>query len=126
MDAVLVVNAGSSSVKFQIFGVGERSNLTRLIKGQADGIGSRPQLRAEGADKKSLINQTYDRTKMPDVPSAIAEIGNWLREHHDFKLAAVGHRVVHGGPEYNQPILVDRKVLAKLESYSSLAPLHQP
>jgi acetate kinase len=115
MDTVLVVNAGSSSVKFQVFAMGEKSNLARLIKGQADGIGTRPKLRAEGADKKILLNQDYPREKMSNVPSAILEIGAWLRENHDFKLAAIGHRVVHGGPDYNQPIVVDQKVLAKLE-----------
>jgi acetate kinase len=126
MDTVLVVNAGSSSVKFQVFAMDEKSNLARLIKGQADGIGTRPKLRAEGPDKKILLNQDYPREKMSNVPSAILEIGAWLRENHDFKLAAIGHRVVHGGPDYNQPIVVDQKVLAKLEQFTSLAPLHQP
>jgi acetate kinase len=126
MDTVLVVNAGSSSVKFQVFAIGEQSNLVRLIKGQADSIGTRPKLRVEGKDKKILLNQDYPRERMSSVPSAILEIGAWLRETHDFKLAAIGHRVVHGGPDYNQPIVVDQKVLAKLEQFTSLAPLHQP
>ena len=52
--------------------------------------------------------------------------GKWLRELQKFDLVAVGHRVVHGGPEYRQPILVDREVLERLERYTSLAPLHQP
>jgi acetate kinase len=63
MDTVLVVNAGSSSVKFQVFAMDEKSNLARLIKGQADGIGTRPKLRAEGPDKKILLNQDHPRDR---------------------------------------------------------------
>ena len=58
MDAILVVNAGSSSVKFQIFGV-DAGALQRLINGQLDGIGTRPRLRADASDKSSLIDRTY-------------------------------------------------------------------
>ena len=53
MDTILVVNAGSSSVKFQVFGVDGAASLRRLIKGQIDGIGTRPRLRAEGADRQA-------------------------------------------------------------------------
>jgi acetate kinase len=59
MDAILVVNAGSSSVKFQIFAIEEEGATRRLIKGQLDGIGTRPRLSAEGSDKSSLIDKTY-------------------------------------------------------------------
>jgi len=62
MDTILVVNAGSSSVKFQLFGVEVNGALRRLIKGQIDGIGTKPRLVAEASDKSSLINKTYART----------------------------------------------------------------
>ena len=55
MDAILVVNAGSSSVKFQVFGIDRIASLTRLVKGQMDGIGVRPQLRAEAKEKLQRI-----------------------------------------------------------------------
>jgi acetate kinase len=126
MDAILVINAGSSSVKFQVFGIGRDGSLARLIKGQMDGIGARPRLRAEANDRTVLINKQYMRDKVPDVPAAIAETGSWLRQNQSFNLAAIGHRVVHGGPDYDRPVLVDRAVLAGLERYVSLAPLHQP
>ena len=61
-----------------------------------------------------------------DVPAAITVAAEWLRETQPFTLVAVGHRVVHGGPGYGRPVLVDRSVLIQLEQYSSLAPLHQP
>jgi acetate kinase len=126
MDAILVVNAGSSSLKFQAFGADGAGRLERLVKGQMDGIGTRPRLRAEAADKKPLIDQVYAPDQVPDLPAAIEAAGTWLRETQQFNLAAVGHRVVHGGPEYDHPVLVDAEVLTHLERYVSLAPLHQP
>ena len=63
---------------------------------------------------------------MGDVPAALQIAGEWLRETQKVEPIAVGHRVVHGGPKYDQPVLVDATVLTDLERYSSLAPLHQP
>src|SRR5262249_30219212 len=125
MDAILVVNAGSSSVKFQIFAV-EAGAPRRLIKGQLDGIGTHPRLTAAASDKSSLIDKTYAPGEVADVPAAIATVAAWMRETQRFHLLAVGHRVVHGGPKYDRPVIVDGAVVANLEQYVSLAPLHQP
>lgn len=126
MDAVLVVNAGSSSVKFQIFELLERGDPPRLIRGQMDGIGTQPRLRANAGDGSPLIDKSYAPRDVSDVPAAMAVVADWLRETQAMELVAVGHRVVHGGPEYDRPVVVDRDVLARLERYSALAPLHQP
>jgi acetate kinase len=126
MDTILVVNAGSSSVKFQLFGVDGTGVLERLIKGQLDGIGTRPRLVAQASDKSPLIDSTYSPDKVPDVPTAISVIAGWLRETQSFSLVAVGHRVVHGGPKYDRPVVIDDVVVANLEQFISLAPLHQP
>jgi acetate kinase len=126
MDSILVVNAGSSSVKFEVFAVDGPAKLTRKIKGQIDGIGTRPRLRASGANGTSLINREYDAATIPDVPAALQSAGAWLREEQRIPPSAVGHRVVHGGPEYNGPVLINAEVLARLERYVPLAPLHQP
>jgi acetate kinase len=126
MDAILVVNAGSSSVKFQIFGIEKAGALRRLIKGQLDGIGTRPRLSAERSDRSSLIDKTYASNEIADVPAAIATVASWLRETQNLNLLAVGHRVVHGGPKYDRPVVIDEAVVANLEQYVSLAPLHQP
>ena len=126
MDTILVVNAGSSSVKFQLFGVDGTGVLERLIKGQLDGIGTRPRLVAQASDKSPLIDSTYSPDKVPDVPTAITVIAGWLRETQSFSLVAVGHRVVHGGPKYDRPVVIDDVVVANLEQFISLAPLHQP
>src|SRR4249919_845895 len=126
MDAILVVNAGSSSLKFQVFATGASGDLDCLVKGQMDGIGTRPRLRAAGPDKKPLIDQSYPVEKVPDLPAATQETGDWLRKTQKVNLVAVGHRVVHGGPEYSRPVRLTADVVAKLERYVSLAPLHQP
>jgi acetate kinase len=126
MDTILVVNAGSSSVKFQIFGIEGGGALHRLVKGQIDGIGTRPRLVAKAHDGSSLIDRTYASNEVPDVPAAIAVVATWLRETQSFNLIAVGHRVVHGGPKYDRPVFIDQEVVAGLEQYVSLAPLHQP
>jgi acetate kinase len=126
MDTILVVNAGSSSVKFQIFSVEGEGKLRRLIKGQMDGIGSRPRLRASGADSDPLADRAYPIEAVPDVPAALAIAGGWLRDELRISPVAVGHRVVHGGPDYDRPVLIDHGVVARLERFVSLAPLHQP
>ena len=126
MDTILVVNAGSSSVKFQIFSVEGEGKLRRLIKGQMDGIGSRPRLRASGADSDPLADRAYPIEAVPDVPAAMAIAGGWLRDELRISPVAVGHRVVHGGPDYDRPVAIDHGVVARLERFVSLAPLHQP
>lgn len=126
MDAILVVNAGSSSVKFQIFAVEQAPALRLLIKGELEGIGTRPRLSARAGNKSSLVEKTYAASEIPDVPAAIATVSSWLRETQSFRLLAVGHRVVHGGPTYDRPVVIDQAVVADLERYVSLAPLHQP
>jgi acetate kinase len=130
VDTILVVNAGSSSVKFQVFAfqgfATAGTKLDRLIKGQMDGIGTRPRLRAKGADGTVLVDRSYAPREVDDPKTALETAGAWLRETQKLSPVAVGHRIVHGGPEYDRPILIDRDVLGRLERYVPLAPLHQP
>ena len=79
MDAILVVNAGSSSVKFQVFKAGG-SQLERLIKGQISGIGTSPRLRAEDGGGKSLADHNFGSSEIADVAAALSAAGEWLRE----------------------------------------------
>jgi acetate kinase len=124
MGTLLVVNAGSSSLKFQLFGV-DSQNITQLIKGQVDGIGVRPRLQAK-ADGVTVIDESYEVSRVPDQGAAVRLAGEWLREARDLRPGAVGHRVVHGGPDYDRAIRVDKDILQKLSQLSPLAPLHQP
>ncbi|CCF00144.1 acetate kinase (plasmid) [Sinorhizobium fredii HH103] len=125
MDALLVVNAGSSSLKFQVFGIAE-VGLTRQVRGQIGGIATRPRLQAKGADGSVLVDQSYAAEAVRDLPAAIAAAREWLLTLEGLELRAIGHRVVHGGPDYAQPVLIDATVLDRLASYQDLAPLHQP
>jgi acetate kinase len=126
MKNILVVNAGSSSVKFQVFAVDDGGKLARMIKGQVDGIGTRPRLRVSPADGKSFVDREYNNAAVPNVPAALQRTAAWLRDEQRLDLSAVGHRVVHGGPDYSSPVLINAEVVSRLESYVALAPLHQP
>jgi len=126
MDTILVVNAGSSSVKFQVFSIEGEGRLRRQIKGQMDGIGRRPRLRAKGVDGQPLADRVYPVESVSDVPAAMGVAGGWLRNEIRISPMAVGHRVVHGGPDFGQPVLIDHGVVARLERFVALAPLHQP
>ena len=126
MDTILVVNAGSSSVKFQVFAVDANGRLERQLKGQMDGIGSRPRLRATGAKGDTVAERAYPIEAVADVSAALMVAGAWLRDELRITPMAVGHRVVHGGPDHDQPAPVDHGLVARLERYIALAPLHQP
>jgi len=126
MDTILVVNAGSSSVKFQVFAAQSSGELTRKIKGQIDGIGTRPRLRGSDADGAQSADREFRPEDVADVPAALHAAAAWLRDELRINPTAIGHRVVHGGPDFDRPVLVTAEVLARLERYVPLAPLHQP
>ncbi len=126
MDTILVANAGSSSVKFQVFGIEQEGGLKRQIKGQIDGVGSRPRMRVVSAAGDLLVDRTYEAAIVSDVATALATAGAWLRDELKIHPVAIGHRVVHGGPDFDKPVRIDQDVLTRLERYNSLAPLHQP
>ena len=126
MDPILVVNAGSSSVKFQLFAIEGSTDLSLQIKGQVDGIGTQPRLRARAPGGVDAIDRRFEREQIPDVASALQASAAWLRERYDIAPVAVGHRVVHGGPKFDRPVIIDPDVLSQLDQYASLAPLHQP
>jgi acetate kinase len=126
MKTILVINAGSSSVKFQTFLVEHTSGkLRREIKGQIDGVGSRPRLQAISGDGLTTVSE-YDPAKVCDISMALQIVEEWLRSDRKMRPDAIGHRVVHGGAEYDKPVLIDTRVLQRLESFTPLAPLHQP
>ncbi len=125
-DTILVLNAGSSSIKFQLFEI-EQGAPSRLFKGQIEGIGAKPRLTAKDSEGASLAETAFEPDEVANLPSAMAILRDWLGERLAGDLpVAIGHRVVHGGPSFNQAVLVDDAVLAELELFVSLAPLHQP
>jgi acetate kinase len=126
-ETILVINAGSSSIKFQLFAVAGDDKLERRMRGQIEGIGGRPRLLARDVDGRTLIEASYSAADVGDVPAALGKVIAFLREQIGGRLpTAVGHRVVHGGPEYSEPTIVTAAVVERLERYVPLAPLHQP
>jgi acetate kinase len=123
--SILVINAGSSSLKFQIFAI-DGDGLVRRIRGQIDGIGVRPRLHAAGPDGTELVARDYPPETIADLPAALTETRAWLTGLEGMDLVAIGHRVVHGGADYVRPVLLDASVLERLAALQQLAPLHQP
>ena len=125
-DVILVLNAGSSSLKFSVFEVvGEQ--LTLQLKGQVEGIGTAPKFVAKGAGGEELGAKTWEKGTPLGHDGAIAHLIEFLRERRgDSQLVAVGHRVVHGGIDYARAVRVAPEVMAALAKLSPLAPLHQP
>ncbi len=125
--SILVVNAGSSSLKFSLFRVDDAASLHLAARGQLDGIGTRPRLKASDGAGTPLVEREIAVAEACEVKDAVALTGAWLRAQFTGEpLLAVGHRVVHGGAEFSRPVLVDAPVLAELERLVPLAPLHQP
>ncbi len=123
-DAIIVLNAGSSSIKFSAF---ERSGarLSRDIKGQVSGLGVAPRLVARRGDR-AIADRPLGSGDL-DHAAALGILFDFLRkELRGVTIAGVGHRVVHGGPEFMAPTRVDAAVLERLARYVPLAPLHQP
>ena len=124
-DLVLVINAGSSSLKFSLFEgrAGDEPDL--LIGGQVEGIGTKPHFRAKGASGEVLADETYDAGS--GHRGAMQRISDWTGEQLGAdRVAVIGHRVVHGGTLFEAPVLVDGHVMEALETLIPLAPLHQP
>jgi acetate kinase len=127
-DAVLVLNAGSSSIKFSLFAQAREAELALVAHGQVEGIYTAPHFVARDAAGQPAGEKRWEAGTKLDHDQALAHIVDWLRATHggDHRLAAVGHRVVHGGTDYAAPVRLDAGVVAKLEKLIPLAPLHQP
>ena len=114
---ILVLNAGSSSLKFAVFG----GELNLFLKGQISGIGSKPRLEVEGHTGRDVPQVTS-----PSEGLLVA--AEWLSDngHEPDSFNGIGHRIVHGGTEYVTPIVVNDAIQHDLEALRSLAPLHLP
>ncbi len=124
-EFILVLNAGSSSIKFTVFSI-DQSAPQAVIKGQVDGIGSRPFFIARD-NSQQVIAELFLEGDLVDHRQALNYLLDWLETHlPNGKIIAVGHRVVHGGPNITEPVLVDEPLMDTLESLTPLVPLHQP
>lgn len=125
-DVILVVNAGSSSLKFQVHQIGANEQLSMVFGGQVSGIGgSRPAFKVKDAAGDILQDQKVDPTQAADLAGAQEIMARWLQERVPAPPVAVGHRIVHGGPKMTRSVLVTQEILDYLDSLVPLAPLHQ-
>jgi len=125
-ETILVVNAGSSSIKFQLFLVAAHDELRRSLKGQIEGIGVRPRLIAKQTEGQQPIEEEWPAPEVATVPKALDKLVAFLRERLGTLPTAIGHRVVHGGPDFSEPTAINDAVIERLEKFTPLAPLHQP
>jgi acetate kinase len=126
-DTILVLNAGSSSIKFSLFAAAG-VELAVVADGQIEGIDTNPHFIAKDAAGQTVGEQRWAQGTRLGHDGAVAHIEDWLQVTYaaQHQLAAVGHRVVHGGADYSAPVRIDREVVAQLEKLIPLAPLHQP
>ena len=124
---ILVINSGSSTVKFQVIEVadvsGDLRRQQKVARGLVDRIGAAASYRFEAQG----VSADSDSTPVEDHEEAVQLIIHWLRSNIVEKGPdAVGHRVVHGGAQFISPVLVDDGVVHRIEALSELAPLHNP
>jgi acetate kinase len=124
-DHILTINAGSSSVKFALFTAG---SLDCLCIGQIDGLGTDPNLSVKDGKGERILSDALEGDRhVADHAGALRTIlGAVAQLFPEARIAAVGHRVVHGGPDFAAPMLVTDETMARLAKLTPLAPLHQP
>jgi acetate kinase len=123
---VLVLNAGSSSLKFSVFRKEPGGAWPAESRGQIEGLGTSPRLSVKDARGEKRVDETLDPS-IRDGRAAIEVLAGWLRSaYRGGRIVGVGHRVVHGGPRFSGPVLLTREILAELAALTPLAPLHQP
>lgn len=124
---ILTINAGSSSIKFSLYEHNGQLAAAPVLSGQIDGIGAAARLVAKDRSGKHEIALPLSGEQEAQHAASLDFLLKWIGEHlSGIELAAVGHRVVHGGELFSAPMAVDREKLAQLEQFISLAPLHQP
>jgi acetate kinase len=126
-DAIIVANAGSSSLKFSVYAVAD-SELNLVARGQVEGLGTSPRFKVKDSQGQVLADTELQRAGRFGHTEGFAYLAQWLRGRYGERLTpvAVGHRVVHGGLEFVEPTLINGDVIAALERLAPLVPLHQP
>jgi acetate kinase len=124
---ILVVNAGSSSIKFSAYTRRDEQELALSFRGQVESVGSTPHMMAKDANGATLADERWPSGPKSNHEAVLELLMRWTETHLGGRnVVAVGHRVVHGGTTFAGPTRVDKAVLAMLDSLSPLAPLHQP
>lgn len=123
----LVLNAGSSSLKFQVFEAAGTDEPRRIYRGLVEGLGGQAHLLVRDQAGDVVAEERWGEAERFGHERALVYLADWLRAHRgDYRLAAAGHRIVHGGAAFAAPVRVDQAVLSALDELVPLAPLHQP
>jgi acetate kinase len=126
-DYAVVLNAGSSSLKFCVYRRPEVEAWRLEARGQIEGIGTSPRFSAKNGNGARLADQALDTSTIRDGRTALDSLAAWLRSQYGgARVLGVGHRVVHGGATFTGPTIVTPQVLDELKALIPLAPLHQP
>jgi acetate kinase len=126
-DAILVINAGSSSIKFVVFVTEADRPLAAALRGTITGIGTAPRFQARNASGETLVDRKWGCVEGPSEETLLKALVEWIEARiGGHRLIAAGHRVVHGGSTFRAPMIVDGPVMRALEDLVPLAPLHQP
>jgi len=121
-EVLLVINSGSSSIKFSIFSCEKKLNL--VYHGEIDSISDAPCLTILDASHTQIVNQ---KISSKGTEAGLRAFFNWFEHLPDsLKLKAVGHRVVHGGTYFSHPTLVTDEVVKKIASLIPFCPFHEP
>jgi acetate kinase len=125
-DVILVLNAGSSSIKFSAFAT-QGSEMELVMRGQIEGIFTSPRFAAKDSHGAQIGSKDWGEGVDLGHAGAIGFLADFLRAHKEgYALSAVGHRVVHGGMAFSQAVRVTPDVVSELAKLIPLAPLHQP
>jgi acetate kinase len=125
-EYAVVINAGSSSLKFCVFRRPDGQPWLIETRGQIEGIGTAPRFTAKDGEGKGVLDRQLD-SSVNDGRKALGAVADWLGERYGGSpVRGVGHRIVHGGAKYTGPTIVTPEVLADLRALIPLAPLHQP
>ncbi|WP_341646074.1 acetate/propionate family kinase [Thauera sp. SDU_THAU2] len=128
MKAVLVLNAGSSSLKFALYAINGEVAAAPAVSGQVEGIGATPEITLKTADGQRIqeaVNTTGSQGEQHR--DALDHVFKLLATHNpSLEIVAAGHRIVHGGDRYSAPVVLDAELIDELEDFIPLAPLHQP
>lgn len=125
-DAIVVLNAGSSSIKFSLYAL-RGVDLQPVARGQIEGLFTAPRFVSKDEAGKLLSEKSWGEGKTLGHEGALDHLVGYLRgELKEHQLVGVGHRVAHGGPDIAKPLRVNEPLIAKLEKLVPLAPLHQP
>jgi acetate kinase len=125
-DYAIVINAGSSSLKFCIYCRPEKERWHLDVRGQVEGIGTSARFSVKDGAGELLDDRPLGK-EVRDARGALDSLGTWLRGRYEgARVLGVGHRVVHGGAKFAGPVVVTPSVLEDLNALIPLAPLHQP